>query len=216
MGEKQSRPFHFSFNSSLKVGFQGSRITSDAGLLVVRQLDERLGLSQLISDNLKNERRGQNTQLPLPDLLRQSIYSQLAGYEDLNDAERFSQDPAFRLIGSEKIRDRGAALPSRLHWFETQVLTQSANLSGLAAMSRELVAKAEGQDRSSRAVLDMDSTEIPVYGEQEQSAYNKHCASNPLPPAAVVQCWGRLRGGKTAARQRSQRRRLESAPDTGD
>ena len=121
MGEKQNRPFHFSFNSSLKVGFQGSRITSDAGLLLVRELDERLGLDQLISDNLTDNRRGKNTQLPLPDLLRQSIYSRLAGYEDLNDAERLSNDPTFRLIGSEKIRDRGAALPSRLHWFETQV-----------------------------------------------------------------------------------------------
>jgi len=87
MGEKQNRPFHFSFNSSLKVDFQGSRITSDAGLLLVRELDERLGLGQLISDNLTDHRRGKNTQLPLPDLLRQSIYSRLAGYEDLNDAE---------------------------------------------------------------------------------------------------------------------------------
>ena len=52
MGERQSRPFHFSFNSSLKVGFQGSRIISDAGLLLVRELDERLGLGQLISDHL--------------------------------------------------------------------------------------------------------------------------------------------------------------------
>src|ERR1039457_2464778 len=138
MGENQNRPFHFSFNSSLKVDFQGSRVTSDAGLLVVRELDERLGLSELISDNLTDARRGRNTQLPLPDLLRQSIYSRLAGYEDLNDAERLSQDPTFRLIGSEKIRDRGAALPSRLHWFETKVLTQAANLSGLAAMNRDL------------------------------------------------------------------------------
>src|ERR1035441_6031267 len=147
MGEKQNRPFQFSFNSSLKVDFQGSRISSDAGLLVVRELDERLGLSQLISDNLTDARRGKNTQLPLPDLLRQSIYSRLAGYEDLNDAERLSHDPTFRLIGSEKIRDLGAALPSRLHWFETEVLTQAVNLSGLAAMNREMIARAEGQDR---------------------------------------------------------------------
>ena len=162
MGEKQNRPFHFTFNPSLKVGFQGSRITSDAGLLLMRELDERLGMGQLISDNLKDERRGKNTQLPLPDLLRQSIYSRLAGYEDLNDAERLSQDPAFRLIGSEKIRDRGAALPSRLHWFETPVLTQAENLFGLAAMNREMISRAEGQERSSRAVLDKDSTEIQI------------------------------------------------------
>jgi hypothetical protein len=57
------------------------------------------------------------------------------------------------------------------------VLTQAANLNGLAAMSRDMIARAEGQERASRAVLDMDSTEIPVYGEQEQSAYNTHYAS---------------------------------------
>ena len=134
--------------------------------MLVRELDERLRLGQLISDNLTDNRRGKNTQLPLPDLLRQSIYSRLTGYEDLNDADRLSRDPTLRLIGSEKIRDRGAALPSWRHWFETQVLTQAANLSGLAAMNRELIAKAEGQERSWRAVLDMDSTKIPVYSEQ--------------------------------------------------
>ena len=149
MGETKNRPFQFSFSSSLKVDFQGSRVTSDAGLLVVRELDERLGLSQLISDNLTDARHGKNTQLPLPDLLRQSIYSRLAGYEDLNDAERLSQDPTFRLIGSERIWDRGAALPSRLHWFETEVLTQAGNLSGLATMNRKLVGEAEAMEWSS-------------------------------------------------------------------
>lgn len=132
--------------------------------MLVRELDERLGLSQIIADNLADNRRGKNTQLPLPDLLRQSIYSRLAGYENLNDAERLSQDPTFRLIGSEKFRDRGAALPSRLHWFETQVLTQATNLSGLAAMSRELIARAEGQDQSSRAVLDVAALLIRPVG----------------------------------------------------
>jgi hypothetical protein len=70
---------------------------------VIRELDERLGLSRLIAENIMDDQRGENTQLPLPDLLRQSIYSRLAGYEDLNDAERLSQDPTFRLIGSERI-----------------------------------------------------------------------------------------------------------------
>ena len=111
MGERQNQPFRFSFRSFLKVDFQGSQVTSDAGLLLIRELDERLGLGQLIRENLTDARRGKNTQLPLYDLLRQSIYSRLAGYEDLNDAERLSQDPTFRLIGSEKICERGAALP---------------------------------------------------------------------------------------------------------
>ena len=96
MGEKQNQPFQLSFNPSLKVDFQGSRVTSDSGLLLVRELDERLGLSALIAENILDGRRGKNTQLPLPDLLRQSLSSRLAGYEDLNDAERLSQDPTFR------------------------------------------------------------------------------------------------------------------------
>ena len=87
MGEKQNQPFQLSFNPCLKVDFQGSRVTSDSGLLLVRELDERLGLSSIIAEHLMDDRRGKNTQLPLPDLLRQSIYSRLAGYEDLNDAE---------------------------------------------------------------------------------------------------------------------------------
>jgi hypothetical protein len=69
-------------------------------------------------------RRGKNAQLPLADLLRQSVYSRLAGYEDVNDAERLSQDPTFRLIGSEKTWDRGAALTSRLQSFETELLAE--------------------------------------------------------------------------------------------
>jgi hypothetical protein len=172
VGETKNQSFHFSFCSSLRVDFQGSQVTSAAGLLLVRELDERLGLGQLIRENLTDARRGKNTQLPLPDLLRQSVYSRLAGYEDLNDAERLAQDPTFRLLGSEKIWERGAALPSRLHWFETGVLMQAANLRGLEAINRELIARVEGQEWSWRAVLDMDSTEIPVYGQQEHSAEN--------------------------------------------
>ncbi|HEY6371468.1 MAG TPA: transposase [Candidatus Sulfotelmatobacter sp.] len=102
MGEKQNQPFQLSFNPGLKVDFQGSRVTSAGGRLLVRELDERLGLSALITGNIMEDGRGRNTQLPLPDLLRQSIYSRLAGYEDLNDAARLSQDPTFRLIGSEQ------------------------------------------------------------------------------------------------------------------
>jgi len=182
VGERQNRPFQLSFNSLLKVDFQGARVTSDGGLVLVRELDERLGLSELMERHLSDSRRGKNIQLPLADLLRQSIYSRLAGYADVNDAARLSQDPTFRLIGSKKILERGAALTSRLQSFETGVLTQEDNLAGLAALNRELIAKAEAIDSCQRVVLDMDSTEIPVYGEQEQSAYNGHFESTCYHP----------------------------------
>jgi hypothetical protein len=182
MGEIENQPFQLSFNSSLKIDFQGSRVTSDSGLILVRELDERLGLGGLIERHLTDSRRGKNIQLPLPDLLRQSLYSRLAGYEDVNDAERLAQDPTFRLIGSAKIWERGAALPSRLHWFETEVLSQDENLEALSRINRELLAKVEAVESRQRVVLDMDSTEIPVYGQQEHSAYNGHFESTCYHP----------------------------------
>src|SRR5208282_496868 len=195
VGETENRPFQLSFNSCLKVDFQGARVTSDGGLLLVRELDERLGFGELIERHLADA-RGKNTQLPLTDLVRQSVYSRLAGYEDVNDAERLAQDPAFRLIGSRKIWERGAALTSRLQSFETEVLTQEKNLAGLAALNRELVGKAETIDSSPRVVLDMDSTEIPVYGEQEQSAYNGHFESTCYHPLLLFNGEGDCLGAK--------------------
>jgi hypothetical protein len=100
------------------------------------------------------------------------------------------------LIGSEKIWDRGAALPSRLHWFETEVLGQDENLEGLNRINRELLAKVEAMDSPERVVLDMDSTEIPVYGEQEFSGYNGHFESTCYHPLLLFNGKGDCLGAK--------------------
>jgi hypothetical protein len=182
MRDKQNQPFQLSFNPCLKVDFQGSRVTSDGGLILVRELDERLGFGELIEQHLTDSRRGKNTQFPLADLLRQSVYGRLAGYEDPRRAERLSQDPTFRLIGSEKIWERGAALTSRLQSFEAEMLADEENFGGLARVNRELIGRVEAVDSPQPVVLDMDSTEIPVYGQQEQSAYNGHFESTCYHP----------------------------------
>ena len=181
MGETQNQPFQLSFNASLKVAFQGSKVTSNGGLILVRELDERLGFGKLIDRHL-TDARAENARFSFADLLRQSVYSRLAGYEDVNDAEQLSHDPTFQLIGSEKIWDRGAALTSRLQTFETEMLAEEENFAGLARLNRELIGKAEALGSPYRAVLDMDSTEIPVYGEQEHSAYNGHFESTCFHP----------------------------------
>jgi hypothetical protein len=143
----------------------------------VHESDERLGLGELIGQHLTDSRRGKTTHLPLADLLRQSVYSRIAGYWGVNGAERLSQDPTFRLIGSEKIWNRGAALTSRLQIFETEMLADEENFGSLARINRELIGKAEALDSAQKVVLDMDPTEIPVYGGREQSAYNGHLGS---------------------------------------
>jgi Transposase DDE domain group 1 len=68
MDEKQNQPFQL---SSLQVYFQGSRVSSDDGLILVRELDERSGLGELIQAYLSDWRCGRNTQLSLTDRLRQ-------------------------------------------------------------------------------------------------------------------------------------------------
>ena len=101
----------------------------------------------------------------------------MAGYEDLNDAARLSTDLTFRLISSPQRWDRSAALTSTLHWFETDLLASGENLVGLMAVNRSVIGQAETMDRSDRTVLDMDSSESPVHGQQEGSAYNGHFES---------------------------------------
>jgi hypothetical protein len=142
MGEIQNRPFQLSFHASLKVGLQGSRVTSDGGLILVRELDERLGFGELIAQHLTDP-GGKNAQLGFADLPRQSVYSRLAGYEDLNDAERLSQDPTFRLISSDVRREPSDAAPVRKY---------AAAHRGSAATSRVGAAGRRNQSGRRRGV----------------------------------------------------------------
>jgi hypothetical protein len=82
MGDAISGPVRLSYNPQLRVEFRGAAVTSDAGLLLPRELDERLGLSALIERHLTDPRTGRNCQFSMPDLYRQSVYNRLAGYED--------------------------------------------------------------------------------------------------------------------------------------
>jgi hypothetical protein len=93
MGDAASGPIRLVFNLQLRVEFRGATVTSDAGLLLPRELEERLGLSTLTERHLTDPSTGHNRRFPLPDLLRQSLYSRLAGYEYTNDAERLAEDP---------------------------------------------------------------------------------------------------------------------------
>src|SRR5215813_8960409 len=177
MGDAKSGPVRLSFNPQLRVEFHGATVTSDAGLLLPRELDELLGLSTLIERHLADPRTGRNYQFSLPDLFRQSIYSRLAGYEDTNDAERLAEDPTFRMLASRERRDTSVALTSTLHWFETDVLAEEQNYQGLTRLNTELIQHPVTRSPRRRMVLDIDSSESPVHGAQEQSAYNGHFES---------------------------------------
>ena len=111
MGELQTEPFQFTFNGYLKAAFQGSRVTSDAGLILVRELDERLGLEAIIAELPPRIEHA----VPVARSPAAVVYSRLAGYEDLNDAQRLSADPHVPPDRLADGWDRSAALTSTLH-----------------------------------------------------------------------------------------------------
>src|SRR6202521_3425413 len=115
--------------------FRGSVVTSDAGLLAYRELDDVLGLTAMASDVLADARTGKNGRHALAGLFRQSIFGRLAGYEDVNDAQRLRHDPAMRWIVGGKAAQGGAPSPSQMGRFETQWLTAEKNFSSLPDLS---------------------------------------------------------------------------------
>src|SRR2546427_2903337 len=159
VGDAKSSPIRLSFNPQLRVEFRGATVTSDAGLLLLRELDERLGLDALIERHLTDPRTGHNRQFPLPDLFRQSIYSRLAGYEDTNDAERLAEDPTFRMLASRERRGTSVAPPSTLRWFETDRPAEGPNYPRLARPNTALLPHAAMPSAPQRATLHNDSSE---------------------------------------------------------
>jgi hypothetical protein len=98
----------------MKREFHGSRITSDAGWLAYRELDDALGLSAMAGVVLADARAGRNGRPALVGLLRQSVFGRLAGYEDVNDAERLRHDPAMRWSVGGKATSGPAASPGQM------------------------------------------------------------------------------------------------------
>jgi len=128
MGETRKDALRLNFDRKLKLEFHGTKVTSDAGLLAYLELDEALGLTSAIDSELRDNRTGKNTRHSIAALLRKSIYSRLAGYDDTNDAERLCVDPAMRHVAGGRAIERSAASTSVMGGFETEILTQPENL----------------------------------------------------------------------------------------
>jgi Transposase DDE domain group 1 len=191
-GEAKHPPLRVTFDRRLKLEFHGARITSDGGLLAYRELDDALGLTAMAASLLSENRRGRNTRHRLLGLLRQAVYGRLAGYEDLNDAERLARDPAMRAVVGREGMDRPAASTSQMGRFETEWLATDANLEALADLSGAWIDRVHERKPPDGIILDMDSSESPTYGEQEGSAWNGHFRCSCYHPLFLFNQFGDL------------------------
>ena len=116
-GESNDGVLKLDFDRRLTLQFRGSVVTSDAGLLAYRELNDALGLTAMAGETLADARTGKNGRHALVGLLRQSVFGRLAGYEDVNDAERLRHDPAMRWIVGGKAAQGCAASPSQMGRF---------------------------------------------------------------------------------------------------
>jgi Transposase DDE domain group 1 len=162
------------FDRRLMLQFRGSAVTSDAGLLAYRELDDALGRTEMSGGRLSHARAGKNGRHTLVGMLRQAVFGRLAGYEEVNDAERRRHDPAMRWIIGGKAANSCAASPSQMGRFEWRWLAAENNLSPLADLSGQWIDCVHARRPPRGVVLDIDSSLSPTHGEQEMSAWNGH------------------------------------------
>jgi len=191
-GEADRGALRLDFDRRLMLRFRGSVITSDGGLLAYRELDDALALTASGGERLAEARTGRNRRHLLVGLLRQSVFGRLAGYEDVNDAERLCRDPAMRWVVGGGAPMGRAASASQMGRFETEWLTRPVNLAALADLPGQWIDAVHQRRQPRVVVLDMDSSESPTYGEQEGSTYNGHFGCTCYHPLFVFNQLGDL------------------------
>ena len=137
-GADKSGDIRLGFDRRVQLEFHGSKISSDGGLVLFGELDEVLGLHDIAGGVLKDTRPGHNRLHSLVGRLRQSVFGRLAGYDDVNDADRPALDPVMRQVVGGRAVDATAASASQMGRFETEVLATTDNRTALAGLVRTL------------------------------------------------------------------------------
>lgn len=185
MGESENGPLKLHFDGHLRLEFKGAKVTTDAGLLAGRELDDVLQLTAEAGDPLCDSRTGRNTRHDLSGLLRQSVYARLAGYEDVNYQDNLTRDPAMRAVVGKNALDRNAASHNTVSRFETETLATDESIAALSFINGPWVSRAMTRTDTRKTILDMDSSESPAYGSQEGGAYNGHFGSTCYDPLFI-------------------------------
>jgi hypothetical protein len=157
------RSLRVDFDRQIKGAFHGSTVTNDAGLLAYRALDDALPLTTTAVTGLHDSRTGQNTPHSRLDLLRQTLYSRLAGYEDVNDAERLCLEPARQAVVAGRAKEQTAASTREMARFETENLSSKENLPHLMDLCGQGIDPTHRHRRLSKLILDVDRSWRETY-----------------------------------------------------
>jgi hypothetical protein len=170
VGDKKKGTIRSDFDGSISIDFQGAKITSDTGFLVLREIDQRFNILGAAASKIDDPRSHRHTDHTLLQLLRQRVYQVAAGYEDCNDADHLIVDPALRLaLGKEHQNGAGQ---SALSGFEKGILATQKGLTALENALRRYADTLLRRRNKRRLIIDVDSTDDPVHGNQECAAFN--------------------------------------------
>ena len=192
MGESERECLRVDFDRRLRLGFHGSKVTTDAGFLAYRELDDDLELTEMAGDAFCDNRTGKNAWHGMTGQFRQSLFGRLGGYDDVNDADSLGHDPAMRwIVGGEAV-ERHAASTSQMGRFETEQLASDDNFAALTALPGAWIDKVHDCRPPKMIILDMDSSVSPTYGDQDGSAYNGHFGCTCYHPLFLFNQFGDL------------------------
>ncbi len=179
-GEAQKEAIRPDFNKSIVIDFAGAKITSDAGFLLMREVDQRFGIIESGCSKPVDNRSVSHKKHSFEQMIQQRVYQIAAGYEDCNDTDYLRIDPAMRLaLGKGHRFGASQSVMSRL---ENDILGTSAGRQALDAMITRSTDALLKKKSKKRLILDVDSTEDPAHGNQDQMAYNGHFGKNCFHP----------------------------------
>lgn len=191
MGEVQGTLFPLECNRSVVVEARRERLTADAGVLLMRELSQKLGLPGLVTEHLDDPRDPDKIVHPFLELVRTRLFTLLQGWSEQQDVALLHADPAFRLAVSERrgdgpLRTPEAGRPDGLCSQPTlsrllHTLASEENRAGLGAILRAVARPFLGLPRE-EATVDLDSLPQEVHGHQPGSAYNAHYHVNCYHP----------------------------------
>src|SRR5499425_2414259 len=150
--------------------FDGGRLSSDAGVVLLKDIDDQLGLTHHLAAVLSDPRDPRRIHFTVEDLLKQRVFQIAAGYEDANDANTLRDDPIFKLM-LDRLPETGTPLASQptISRLENRVSRTEIYRMARVLLEQFITSYAKAPQV---IVLDVDDTEDPVHGEQEQARYD--------------------------------------------